>query len=230
LGRSVRTALIVGIGLAIFQQVTGINTVIYYAPTIVQLAGIPSASGAILATAGIGVANVLMTLPAMLLLDRVGRRPLLLGGMLIMAVALALLGLAFKLSGVIDNLAAVSLVSLMVYVGAFAIGLGPIFWLLIAEIYPLRVRGLAMGVATTANWGSNLVVSLTFLSLTEALGPSVTFWMYGLLAVVAVIIAYKLIPETKGRTLEEIEDFWHEHAKAPAARAIHIPASTRTTG
>ena len=227
LGPSVRTALIVGIGLAIFQQVTGINTVIYYAPTIVQLAGIPSASGAILATAGIGVVNVLMTPPAMLLLDRVGRRPLLLGGMLIMAVALAVLGLAFKLSGVIDNLAAVSLVSLMVYVGAFAIGLGPIFWLLIAEIYPLRVRGLAMGVATTANWASNLVVSLTFLSLTEALGPSVTFWVYGLLTVVAVIFAYKLIPETKGRTLEEIEDFWHEHANAPAARAIQIPARTR---
>jgi MFS transporter, SP family, galactose:H+ symporter len=229
LAPSVRTALIVGIGLAIFQQVTGINTVIYYAPTIVQLAGIPSASGAILATAGIGVVNVLMTLPAMLLLDRVGRRPLLLGGMVIMAVALTVLGLAFKLSGIIDNLAAVPLISLMVYVGAFAIGLGPIFWLLIAEIYPLRVRGLAMGVATTANWASNLVVSLTFLSLTEALGPSLTFWVYGLLTVVAVIFAYKLVPETKGRTLEEIEDFWHEHAQVPAARPIQIPARTRAS-
>ena len=147
-----------------------------------------------------------------------------------MAVALAVLGLGLKLSGVIDNLVAVSLVSLMVYVGAFAIGLGPIFWLLIAEIYPLRVRGLAMGVATTANWASNLVVSLTFLSLTEALGPSATFWVYGLLTVVAVIFAYKLIPETKGRTLEQIEEFWHEHAKAPAPRGIHMPTPTSTTG
>jgi MFS family permease len=114
-------------------------------------------------------------------------------------------------------------------VGAFAIGLGPIFWLLITEIYPLRVRGLAMGVATTANWAANLVVSLTFLSLTEAPGPSVTFWVYGLFTVVAVIFSYKLVPETKGRTLEEIEDFWHEHAQAPEARPIQIPARTRAS-
>jgi SP family galactose:H+ symporter-like MFS transporter len=204
-----RIALVVGIGLAIFQQVTGINTVIYYAPTIVQLAGIPSASGAILATGGIGAVNVLMTVVAMLLLDRVGRRPLLLGGMLVMAIALFTLGFAFRLGGSSDNLGAVSVVWLMVYVGAFAISLGPIFWLLIAEIYPLRVRGLAMGVATTANWAANLLVSLTFLTLTDAIGPPLVFWSYGLLTVVALIFVYMLVPETKGRTLEQIEGFWH---------------------
>jgi sugar porter (SP) family MFS transporter len=206
---TVRIALVVGIGLAIFQQVTGINTVIYYAPTIIQTAGIPSASGAILATAGIGLVNVLMTVVAMLLLDRVGRRPLLLGGMVVMAVALAVLGLAFRLIGLADNLAVVAVVCLMIYVGAFAISLGPIFWLLIAEIYPLQVRGLAMGVATMANWASNLLVSLTFLSLADTFGPSLTFWLYGLLTVAALIFAYKLVPETKGRTLEAIEAFWH---------------------
>jgi MFS family permease len=203
-----RIALLVGIGLAIFQQVTGINTVIYYAPTIIQIAGMPSASGAILATVGIGVVNVLMTIVAMLLLDRVGRRPLLLGGMTVMTLALAALGLAFRLAGQTANLGAVSVVWLMVYVGAFAISLGPIFWLLIAEIYPLRVRGLAMGVATTANWASNLLVALTFLTLTETFGPSLTFWLYGLLTVVALIFAYRLVPETKGKTLEAIEAFW----------------------
>jgi hypothetical protein len=125
-----------------------------------------------------------------------------------MAIALAALGLAFRLSGQTGNLGVVSVVWLMVHVGAFAISLGPIFWLLIAEIYPLRVRGLAMGVATTANWASNLLVSLTFLTLTETLGASPTFWLYGLLTVVALIFAYRLVPETKGNTLEAIEAFW----------------------
>jgi MFS transporter, SP family, galactose:H+ symporter len=216
LAPTVRIALVVGIGLAIFQQVTGINTVIYYAPTIVQRAGIPSASGALLATSGIGAVNVLMTVVAMILLDRVGRRPLLLGGMVVMAVAVATLGLAFRLTGLMSNLGVVSVLWLMVYVGAFAVSLGPIFWLLIAEIYPLRVRGLAMGVATTANWASNLLVALTFLSLTERFGPSLTFWLYALLTVVALVFAYTLVPETKGRTLEAIEAFWHGPRDRPS--------------
>jgi sugar porter (SP) family MFS transporter len=209
LAPTVRIALVVGIGLAIFQQVTGINTVIYYAPTIVQMAGIPSASGAILATSGIGLVNVLMTVVAMVLLDRVGRRPLLIGGMLVMAIALAVLGLAFALTGLAGSLGAIAVASMMVYVGAFAVSLGPIFWLLIAEIYPLRIRGRAMGVATTANWASNLLVSLTFLTLTQVFGASLTFWLYALLTVAALVFAYKLVPETKGRTLEAIERFWH---------------------
>ena len=212
-----RTALVVGVGLAIFQQVTGINTVIYYAPTIIQLAGVPSAAGAILASAGIGAINVLLTVAAMLLLDRIGRRPMLIGGMVLMAATLAALGLTFRFVGQTGDLGVVSVVWLMLYVGAFAISLGPIFWLIIAEIYPLRVRGLAMGVATTANWASNLLVSLTFLTLTDVIGLSRTFWLYGLLTIAAVIFAYKLVPETKGRTLEAIEKFG---APAPAALSV----------
>jgi MFS transporter, SP family, galactose:H+ symporter len=205
LARPMRVALVVGIGLAIFQQVTGINTVIYYAPTIMQLAGIPTASGAILATVGIGIVNVLMTVVAMVLLDRVGRRPLLLGGMAVMAVALFGLGLAFALPALTSSLSSVAVAFLMVYVGAFAISLGPIFWLLISEIYPLRLRGLAAGVATTANWAANLLVSLTFLTLIEGLGTSTTFWLYGFVTVAAIVFAYKLAPETKGHTLEELD-------------------------
>jgi MFS family permease len=163
---------------------------------------VPSASGAILATAGIGAVNVVLTIAAMLLLDRIGRRPLLIGGMVVMAAALTVLGLTLSFVGQRDDLGVVSVVWLMLYVGAFAISLGPIFWLMIAEIYPLRIRGQAMGVATTANWASNLVVSSTFLTLTDTFGPSRTFWLYGLLTIAAVIFAYKLVPETKGRTLE----------------------------
>jgi len=212
LSPTLRTALLIGIGLAIFQQVTGINTVIYYAPLIVQSAGISTASGAILATAGIGLVNVIMTIVAMWLIDRVGRRPLLLIGIGGMILSLGVLGFVFRMpTG--GALAWLAVVTLMVYVASFAISLGPIFWLIISEIYPLRVRGIAEGTAAGVNWASNFVVSFTFLTLVEVLGPSMTFWVYALLAVASWLFAYYLVPETKGRTLEEIEhSFRHRHA------------------
>ena len=204
----VRPALIVGIGLAVFQQVTGINTVIYYAPTIFQMAGLKAASVAILATVGVGMINVIMTLVAIWLLDRRGRRPLLLMGLAGMILSLGSMGLAFRLptsSGIVSWIA---MGSLMVYVGSFAIGLGPFFWLLIAEIYPLKIRGLAMSTASMANWGANLLVALTFLTLIRFLGRSETFWLYGIVGIGGWLFAFFLIPETKGRTLEEIEAHW----------------------
>jgi sugar porter (SP) family MFS transporter len=206
---AVRPALIIGIGLAIFQQVTGINTVIYYAPTIIQSAGISSAAGAILATAGIGLVNVIMTVVSMWLIDRAGRRPLLLTGVAGMIFSLGVLGLAFRMMAANTTLAWVAVVTLMAYVAFFAISLGPIFWLLISEIYPLKIRGLAEGTAAGTNWTFNLLVSITFLTLVEGLGPSWTFWLYGVLAVAAWLFSYYLVPETKGRTLEEIEQSWH---------------------
>jgi SP family galactose:H+ symporter-like MFS transporter len=207
---AIRPALIVGIGLAVFQQITGINTVIYYAPTILKSAGISSTSGAILATAGIGVVNVLMTLVSMWLVDRVGRRPLLLIGTGGIIVTLGVLGFAFSRPG--GALAEVAVITLMAYVASFAISLGPIFWLLIAEIYPLNIRGLAEGTAAAANWSANLLVSLTFLTLVEALGPAHTFWLYALFAMATWMFAYYLVPETKGRSLEEIERSMHGKA------------------
>jgi SP family galactose:H+ symporter-like MFS transporter len=211
-GPSVRMALVIGIGLAIFQQVTGINTVIYYAPLIVQSAGISTASGAILATAGIGLVNVIMTIVAMWLIDHVGRRPLLLVGIAGMILSLGVLGFVFRMpTG--GALAWLAVITLMVYVASFAISLGPIFWLLISEIYPLRVRGIAEGTAAGVNWAFNFLVSFTFLTLVEVLGPSLTFWVYALLAIASWLFSYYLVPETKGRTLEEIEhSFRHRHA------------------
>jgi sugar porter (SP) family MFS transporter len=210
---AVRPALVIGIGLAIFQQITGINTVIYYAPTIIQKTGISSNSGAILATAGIGLVNVIMTIVSMWFIDRIGRRPLLLTGIGGMIVSLAVLGLAFRISLQAGALAPIAVITLMAYVAFFAISLGPIFWLLIAEIYPLKIRGLAEGTASATNWAANFLVSLTFLTLVELLGPSWTFWLYGLLAVAAWIFSYRLVPETKGRTLEEIERSWHKSSR-----------------
>lgn len=204
---SLRPAMIVGVGLALFQQVTGINTVIYYAPTIFQSAGFATASVAILATAGVGIVNVLMTMVALLLLDRVGRRPLLLIGIAGMVISLAVLGTAFLFPH-LPVLRWVAAGSLMLYVGSFAVGLGPVFWLLISEIYPVKIRGLAMSIATVANWGANLFVALTFLTLVQVLGRPGTFWLYGLVGIGAWIFAYALVPETKGRSLEDIEAHW----------------------
>jgi SP family galactose:H+ symporter-like MFS transporter len=204
----VKPALMIGVALAVFQQVTGINTVIYYAPTIFQFAGFVSVASAIFATVGVGIVNVIMTVVAVLLMDRVGRRPLLLVGLAGMVFSLGLLGFTFYLPGLGSSVGVLSVVSLMLYVGAFAIGLGPVFWLLISEIYPLKVRGLGMGIASEANWGSNLIVTLTFLTLVQAIGKPGAFWFYALLGVGAWIFVYLLIPETKGRTLEEIEEHW----------------------
>ncbi len=219
LRRQVRPALVVGLGLAIFQQITGINTVIYYAPRILQSAGFNSASGAILATVGVGVVNVAMTIVAMFLVDRAGRRPLLLVGIAGMIITLGALGLSFRYPS--GQLAWISVICLMGYVASFAIGLGPIFWLLIAEIYPLKIRGLAEGTAATFNWASNLIVSLTFLTLVEKLGASSTFLLYALASVASWLFAYYFVPETKGRTLEQIEAFWRaRHGVRNADRGI----------
>ncbi|HEC98721.1 MAG TPA: sugar porter family MFS transporter [Nitrospirae bacterium] len=207
-GPLLRPALIVGIGLAVLQQITGINTVIYYAPTIFQFAGFQSASTAILATVGVGVINMVITIVAMQLLDRVGRRPLLLIGLAGMIFSLGMLGFAFQLPNLSKAMGWVAVGSLMLYVGSFAIGMGPVFWLLISEIYPLKIRGLAMSIATVANWGANFIVALTFLSMIKILGRSGTFWVYALVGIVAWLFSYFLVPETRGRSLEYIESHW----------------------
>jgi SP family galactose:H+ symporter-like MFS transporter len=205
---SLRMPLIVGVGLAIFQQITGINTVIYYAPTIFGFAGFETAGSAILAGAGLGILMLCIHVLAIYLMDRVGRRPLLLIGVAGQIIGLVILGAAFQfqqLSGLIGYLA---IGSLAIYVASFAVGLGPVFWLMISEIYPLKARGAAMSVATAANWGMNLTVALTFLTLIGALGRAETFWLYGAIAVAAWVFFYRLVPETKGKSLEQIEEHW----------------------
>jgi SP family galactose:H+ symporter-like MFS transporter len=209
LASTIRMPLIVGLGLAILQQFTGINTVIYYAPTIFQFAGFHSATASIAATAGVGVVNVLATTAAVILVDRAGRRPLLLAGVGGMVVSLAVLGAGFAFSGTVQGsnlLGLITAVSLMAYVASFAIGLGPVFWLLIAEIYPLNVRGRAMSVATIANWAANFLITLTFLTLVGVLGRAGVFWLYAVVGLFAWFFVFRLVPETKGLTLEEIEE------------------------
>ncbi len=195
-----RLPLIVGIGLAVFQQVTGINTIIYYAPSIFQQAGMTSP---LLPTIGIGVVNVLATVVALLLLDQAGRRKLLLVGLGIMLVCLIAITVALS-TGSADA-GAITAVALAAYVGGFAIGLGPIFWLLIAEIFPLAYRGRGMSVASMANWGSNLVVALFFPNLIVLLTLGGAFALFAALSVAAFAFAWRFVPETSGRSLEDIE-------------------------
>jgi MFS transporter, SP family, galactose:H+ symporter len=156
----------------------------------------------------VGLVNVLLTILSVRLLDRTGRRPLLLIGIAGMIASLTVLGLVFLLGAHSPALGWLAVGGVMLYVASFAISLGPIFWLLISEIYPLRIRGVAMGVATMANWGFNLLVALTFLLLIESFGAAYTFWIYAAVSVGSWIFSYRLVPETKGRTLEEIHAEW----------------------
>lgn len=204
---SLRMALIVGLGLAIFQQITGINTVIYYAPTIFKFAGIKAAGPAILAGAGLAMLMWCFHILSIFLLDRVGRRPLLLIGVAGQILGLAILGAAFQFQQLASWKSYIAISSLAIYVSSFAVGLGPIFWLIISEIYPLKVRGAAMSTVTVTNWTLNLLVSVTFLSLVAVLGRGGTFWLYGAIAVAALIFFYRMVPETKGKTLEQIEAY-----------------------
>ncbi len=197
--------LIAGVGLAIFQQVTGINTIIYYAPTIFQMAGFKSASGAILATFGVGLVALATTLGALLLVDRLGRRPMLLVSLV--AMTIVLVHLAMLLGHPHPSKTAV-VIDIMAYVFAFDIGLGPVFWLLISEIYPTTARGQAMSLATVAIWASDFLVAETFLTLVGHIGLRGSFLLFAGLCVAAFVFTWFLIPETKGRTLEEIERSW----------------------
>lgn len=199
-----RPLLWVGLGLAVFQQFVGINTVIYYAPTILSDTGLTK-SASITQTVFVGVTNVVFTVVAVLLLDRVGRRKLLLIGTVGLTVALAVLGIYFTSSTLQQNAGWVALAALLVYIASFAIGLGPVFWLMISEIYPTGIRSKAMSVATVANWGANFLVAVTFLSLGQAITRQGTFFLYTGLGVLAFMFFLWRVPETRNRSLEDIQ-------------------------
>ena len=199
-----RPAIWIGVGLGFFQQFTGINTVIYYAPTIFKLSGFSSDSIAIMATMGIGAVNVLATIVAIPLIDKVGRKPLLYVGMTLMALCLFGLSLSYAIDS--SQLKWIAFASLVFYVIGFAISLGPIMWLMFAEIFPLKVRGVAISIMASMQWLFNFIVSLTFLSLIKYFHETGTFALYGVICVLGILFVYLKVPETKGVSLEKIEE------------------------
>jgi sugar porter (SP) family MFS transporter len=204
LSRSVKPMLVIGLALALFQQFVGINTVIYYGPTILKATGIGD-GGALQQSVFIGVTNVVFTIIAVLLLDKVGRRVLLLTGNVAFFVALVVLGIYFAVGSLQQNAQWLALAALTLYIAGFAISLGPVFWLMISEIFPLHLRAPAMAVCTIGNWLANFVVSVSFLSLTDVITRQGTFWLYAAISVAAFIFFAARVPETKDKSLEEIE-------------------------
>jgi SP family sugar:H+ symporter-like MFS transporter len=203
----VRPVLVVGMGLAIFQQIVGINTIIYYAPTTLTNVGFGD-EAAIIANAGIGVINVSMTLVAIRYIDRVGRKPLLLGGAVGMFLSLAILAitsLVLPAPSGIGTVGIITLACLALFIAAFAVSWGPVVWVMLGEIFPLKIRGAAMGLATVLLWGANFVVSLTFPVLLAAVGIGWLFLGYAFIGVAAFFFVWFVVVETKGRSLEKIE-------------------------
>lgn len=198
--------LLVAIALAVFQQISGINTVLYYGSVLLNnhLKG-ESTTAAIGANVVVGVVNLVGTIVAMFLIDRWGRRSLLLlssGGM---AACLAALSIALKIPGLPI---AMAFASVLCYVAFFAIGLGPTVWVYIAELFPNQLRGRATSIAVSALWAACIAVTLTFLTIVDALGVSSAFLVYAGLSLATFIFVWTMVPETRGKTLEELQTTW----------------------
>lgn len=200
---AMRAPLILAVGLAVLQQITGINTVLYYAPEIFKSTGLQAAQ-AIGDTVLVGVVNLLFTIVAILIVDRVGRRPLLLVGSAGMGLSLVLMAAAIMLQ---QEPGLWVLLFMLCYVAAFAVAMGPVVWVVISEVLPNRTRGRAMSLATVCLWLACFAVSQTFPFLLEKLGGG-AFFIYAIMCVLAFIFVRAMVPETKGRSLEEIEKSW----------------------
>lgn len=199
----IRPVLFLGAMLGFIQQVTGINTIIYYAPTIFKMAGFANDATSILATVGIGIVNVIATVFAIIFLDRIGRRPLLLAGLIGMCFSLLGLAATFYFN---MNTPWLAMICTFAYIICFAFSLGAILWLVVSEIFPLDVRATAMGIAVFSCWFWNCVVSYTFLALLENFGAAATFTFYAVMCIFSFIFCYYKTPETNGVTLEQIEE------------------------
>lgn len=216
--------IFVGIALSAFQQLVGINAVLYYAPLMFRNMG-ASTDVSLLQTAVVGLANVVFTVVAIVTVDRFGRKPLLISGALIMATAMFALGFQFSDQSVgIWALAAVIL-----YIAGFAFSWGPVTWVLLSEIFPNAVKNRAMAIAVAAQWITNLFVSWSFKVLDGSSWLNAfshhgfSYWFYGAMSLLAALFVYRLVPETKQRTLEEIQLLWSPRP-APALAPLEPPS------
>ena len=225
-----RNALIIAAGIMFFQQFVGINTVIYYSPKIFLAAGFEGAEAAIAASVIVGVVNVLFTIVSLFIIDRLGRRKLYFIGVTGIFFALVCMGLGFMLPGAGKWFL---VISMLVYIAFFAISLGPLGWVLITEVFPTKVRGLGASIGSLSNWGFNTLVVWTFYKMASAIGnakevvvpegtdlsevcPSCVggvFWIFAAVALIGLVWGFFFIPETKGVSLEKIEEHWKKGGK-----------------
>jgi len=224
-----RTPLFIAIVLMFFQQCIGINTVIYYSPKIFLLAGFEGNVAAIGASVAVGVVNLLATLVSIYFVDKIGRRKLFFIGLSGIALSLVLLGLCFLFHQSLGSAGKwTSIVLVLLYIIFFAISIGPLGWLIISEIFPQRVRGLGASIGSLTVWISNSIVTFTFFKIVNVLtfkgtevtvageklgNPAGAFFLYTVIAVCALIWGYYYLPETKGVSLETIEQFWRKGGK-----------------
>ena len=203
--------IIVGVLLSVFQQFVGINVVLYYAPEIFKNMG-SGTNVALMQTIIVGIINLSFTVLAILTVDKFGRKPLQIIGALGMAVSMFALGFAFYLNA----LGMGALLFMLAYVAFFAMSWGPVTWVLLAEIFPNKIRGRAMAIAVAAQWIANYLVSWTFPMLNdntylkETFNHGFAYWIYGVMGILAAIFMWRMVPETKGKTLEEMEQFWEK--------------------
>ena len=206
--------IVIGILISVFQQFVGINVVLYYAPEIFKGMG-SGTDTALLQTIIVGAVNLLFTVLAILTVDRFGRKPLMIIGALGMALSMFALGTAFFS----QTVGIVALICMLLYVASFAMSWGPIAWVLLAEIFPNKIRGKAMAVAVAAQWISNYLVSWTFplmdknSYLLDKFNHGFAYWIYGVMSILAMILVWKFVPETKEKTLEEMDNLWVKPVK-----------------
>ena len=200
---SVRKVMLVGFLLAIFVQISGINTIVDYAPKILLAAGV-EINNALLQTSMVGLINFIFTFVAIFFIDRIGRRSLYLIGSMGMVITLIMLAISFylKMEGVF------TLICILLFIAFFASCIGPVFWTLVSEIFPNRIRGKAVAFASFTQWIFNFLVVLLFPHFLASLGGAKTFLFLALMSFLQLLFTYLYVPETKGKSLEEIEQFW----------------------
>ena len=206
-----RGALIAGVGLAIFQQFVGPNTVLFYTPTIFGYAGVTG--NPLIPTIYVGAVLFVFVLPTIAFVDVVGRKMLFYLGLVGMGSMLVLLGVAFGVGAKSWGFGVVAI--LLIYVACYSLSISPLFWLMSAEVFPNRLRGAGASASTVANWSANLLITVTFLSLIGAVGKSWTFWIYAIFAALAIVFIWRFVPETRGRRLESIDRYWTEGRNWP---------------
>ncbi|MCD6201530.1 MAG: sugar porter family MFS transporter [Bacteroidales bacterium] len=238
-----RNALIIAVGIMFIQQFVGINTVIYYSPKIFMIAGFEGARAGIWGSVSVGVVNVLFTILSLFLIDKLGRRKLYFIGLSGIIISLFALGLVFALHTQLGDTGKwLAIVFVWIYIAFFAISLGPLGWLIISEVFPLRIRGIGTSIGSLSNWFFNGLVAFTFFKIirlftvhgtgiitqeklydaatnsfvTKAVdngNPAGAFWFYAAIGILAIIWGYFYLPETKGVSLEKIEEHWRQGKK-----------------